>query len=256
MRPGYTVLRTQPSFERLSLLFAGILASDFWPIRGTCEVPEGSVSLACENATAKALRVASPLAAAGFPSDAAWQHAPAVRFAHDWQGRNADAECETEVRLLWVPDMLYLRFHARYRTITVFENAAPNGRRDELWNRDVAEVFLQPAELSGRHYLEFEVSPNGFWIDLEILPQEKRDLQSGLKCHAAIDQQEAIWSAELALPMKSLTAHFDPSKEWRVNFYRVEGRQEPRFYSAWMPTGTPAPNFHVPESFGRLTFEG
>jgi len=39
-----------------------------------------------------------------------------------------------------------------------------------------------------------------------------------------------------------------------VNFYRVEGAAEPRFYSAWQPTGTPAPNFHVPEAFGELVF--
>ena len=54
--------------------------------------------------------------------------------------------------------------------------------------------------------------------------------------------------------MKALTANFDPSAPWRANFYRVEGRQEPRFYSAWQPTKTPQPNFHVPEAFGYLQF--
>jgi len=29
---------------------------------------------------------------------------------------------------------------------------------------------------------------------------------------------------------------------------------EPRFYSAWSPTMTPTPNFHVPEAFGHLVF--
>jgi alpha-galactosidase len=60
--------------------------------------------------------------------------------------------------------------------------------------------------------------------------------------------------AELALPMKCLVERFDPAARWRVNFYRVEGASEPRFYSAWQPTGTPAPNFHVPEAFGTLIF--
>jgi len=48
---------------------------------------------------------------------------------------------------------------------------------------------------------------------------------------------------------------FDPVKAWRVNFYRVEGPAEPRFYSAWQPTKTPVPNFHVPDSFGKLVFK-
>ena len=57
---------------------------------------------------------------------------------------------------------------AKYRDITVFTDAKPDGRRDQLWDRDVAEVFLQPDPSQLRHYKEFEVSPNGFWIDLDI----------------------------------------------------------------------------------------
>ena len=64
----------------------------------------------------------------------------------------------------------------------------------------------------------------------------------------------SLWSAELAIPMRALTAQFDPATEWRVNFFRVEGPREPRFYSAWRATNTPAPNFHVPEAFGKLRF--
>jgi hypothetical protein len=90
---------------------------------------------------------------------------------------------------------------------------------------------------------------------LDIAPGEKRDLKSGLRRRVRIDEKSRMWKAELALPMKCLTPRFDPAGAWRVNFYRVEGPREPRFYSAWRPTGTPAPNFHVPESFGTLVFE-
>jgi alpha-galactosidase len=58
----------------------------------------------------------------------------------------------------------------------------------------------------------------------------------------------------LAIPMRALTANFDPAAEWRVNFFRVEGSREPRFYSAWRATKTPQPNFHVPSAFGRMRF--
>jgi alpha-galactosidase len=71
-----------------------------------------------------------------------------------------------------------------------------------------------------------------------------------------IDEGTKCWRAVLDLPMKSLTARFDASATWRVNFFRVEGAKEPRFYSAWQPTRTPQPNFHVPEAFGRLVFAG
>ena len=204
--------------------------------------------------TAIAVRLAGLADAEGFPRDAAWENAPPIRFNADWQGKNADPQRATEVRLLWTADALYLRFEARYRTLTVFADAEPSGRRDQLWDRDVCEVFLQsnPAEL--RRYKEFEIAPNGFWIDLDIAPEEKHDLRSGLRRRVHLDEPERTWRAELALPMKSLTPRLDPSAVWRVNFYRCEGAAEPRFYSAWRPTHTSQPNFHVPEAFGGLVF--
>lgn len=214
-----------------------------------------NTSSAVETTSVAATRVTGQLDAEGFPNEADWDKAAAIRFCHDWQGQNKDPQRETEVRLLWTNEFLFVKFVARYRSITVFADSEPNGRRGHLWDRDVEEVFLQPNGAEPRHYKEIEVSPNGQWIDLDIAPGEKRDLQSGLRRRAKIDEKSKIWIAELALPMKSLTQRFDPVFSWRVNFFRVEGAKEPRFYSAWQPTGTPVPNFHVPERFGKLVFE-
>lgn len=203
---------------------------------------------------AVAVRMMGPCDAEGFPAQSSWERASPLQFNADWQGKNADPQRETEVRLLWTEEMLFLRFLGRYRTITVFPDAEPSGRRDQLWDRDVAEAFLQPDRSNLRRYKEFEVSPNGFWIDLDIAPGEKHDLKSGLKRRVILDETERMWTAELAIPMKGLVARFDPAVAWHVNFYRVEGAKEPRFYSAWRPTGTPVPNFHVPEAFGELVF--
>jgi hypothetical protein len=204
--------------------------------------------------TAAAVRMEEPTDADGFPSSLSWELSVPLRFNADWQGKNADPERETEVRLLWTPESLFLRFHARFRTITVFPDAEPNGRRDHLWDRDVAEVFLQPDSSQLRHYKEFEISPNGYWIDLNIGPGEKHDLKSRLRRRVILDEATKTWTAELALPMNCLVGRFDPTVTWRVNFYRIEGATEPRFYSAWRPTRTAAPNFHVPEAFGELVF--
>jgi alpha-galactosidase len=205
--------------------------------------------------TVTAVRLVGAPDAEGFPVENTWDAAPALRFSADWRGLNADAERETEVRLLWTPENLYLRFVARYRSITVFPDADARGWRDHLWDRDVCEVFLQ-SDPGAAGYKEFEVAPNGFWIDLDIAPGEKRDLRSGLRRRVEIDDARKSWRAVLDLPMKSLTARFEGGATWRVNFFRVEGPAEPRFYSAWQPTRTPQPNFHVPEAFGKLVFVG
>jgi alpha-galactosidase len=197
-----------------------------------------------------------------------WRDAEPITFCADWQGQNADPARRTEVCLLWTPSTLYLRFACRYRELFVFEDSDTNGRRDHLWERDVAEAFLQPDPSRTHHYKEFEVSANGFWIDLDIGPDvateigrdidparaSPRNLQSGMTRSVWLNEERRVWEAELAIPMRALAASFDPALEWRANFFRVEGGREPRFYSAWRATRTPQANFHVPEAFGRLRF--
>jgi alpha-galactosidase len=204
--------------------------------------------------TAFAVRMAGAANEEGFPPERAWETAPPVCFSADWQGKNADRHRETQVRLLWNPEFLFLRFDAFYRSITIFADSERSGRRDQLWERDVCEAFLQPPASKPCSYKEIEVAPNGLWIDLEIAPGQKRDLQSGLRRRVNVDGEKKQWRAVLALPMKSLVEHFEMPAVWGVNFFRVEGASEPRFYSAWRPTNTPEPNFHVPEAFGALVF--
>ncbi len=183
-----------------------------------------------------------------------WQAASPITFCSDWQGMNPDRSRETQVRVLWTRQTLYLRFECRYRELHVFSDSDANGRRDHLWDRDVAEAFLQPDPSRERYYCEFEISPNGMWIDLDIFPGGLADLKSGLQHSVLLDEASHIWKAELAIPMKALTEHFDPLAVWRANFFRVEGSKVPRAYMAWQPTGTPQPNFHLPAAFGRLRF--
>jgi len=248
-----------PADERFSLfisLHKDMFCYIFFPseVMGDRFLLADKTSSRRESETTAATQFAGFVDAEGFPSSTAWKKAPAIRFCEDWQGKEADLQRETQVRLLWTPAALYLRFRARYRVLTFFSDAELNGRRDQLWDRDVAEVFLQPPGSGERRYKEFEVSPNGFWIDLDIAPGEKHDLHSGLTRRVKIDDAKKVWVAEMALPMKCLTVQFDSAAAWRVNFYRVEGPAEPRFYAAWRPTGTPEPNFHVPEAFGWLVF--
>ena len=185
---------------------------------------------------------------------AQWRNASPITFCHDWQGNRPDLARQTEVRILWSKPVLYLRFECRYRDLHVFEDSAPNGRRDQLWDRDVVEAFLQPDPARTGHYREFEVSPNGMWIDLDIFPDGRADLNSGLQRSVSLDAKSQAWAAELAIPMSALTENFNPASVWSANFYRVEGTEEPRVYLAWQPTHTAKPNFHVPAAFGSLRF--
>jgi alpha-galactosidase len=205
--------------------------------------------------SAVALRLTEKIDSDGFPPPSAWQKASAFHFDHDWKGENSDSLRATEVRLLWTPETLFLRFHCNYKNITVFPGARADGWRYELWDRDVAETFLQPDSSDPFVYREFEVSPNGYWIDLAVSHGKIEELHSGLRRRVVQDEKAKTWTAELAIPMKYLTTQFDPKASWRANFFRIEGEKELRFYAAWSPTYSPKPNFHVPSAFGTLSFQ-
>ena len=185
---------------------------------------------------------------------AEWELAQPVAFCADWQGLNPQPGLLTHIQALWSDSGLYLKFECHFRTLTVFADSDPNGRRDRLWDRDVVEAFLQSDPSRQHCYKELEVAPNGMWIDLDIFPGGRSDLRSGLRHSVSVDQTKRLWTAELAVPWQSLTEKFDPALTWRANFYRVEGAAEPRQYLAWQPTHTSQPDFHVPEHFGSLRF--
>ena len=151
--------------------------------------------------------------------------------------------------MLWTSETLFLRFHCKYRNIFVFSDARADGWRYELWDRDVAETFLQPDASDPLVYREFEVSPNGYWIDLAVSHGKIEELHSGLQRRVVMDEKAKTWTAELAIPMKSLTTQFDPKHSWRANFYRIEGDTEPQILFGVEPDVFPKAEF--PRSFAR-----
>jgi hypothetical protein len=200
-----------------------------------------------------AVKTEAPLENYGLPDPRQWEKASSVAFCSDWRGEHADPKRETKVRLLWIPEYLFIRFDCRYREISVYDGYPR--RRDELWLRDVAEVFIQPGTEEPSHYREFEISPNGDWLDLDISQGQKSHLDCNLARRVVVDPDAGAWTAELGIPVNCLTAAFNPEDTWKLNLFRIEGREPNRFYSAWRPTHTSRPNFHVPERFGELHFE-
>ena len=60
-------------------------------------------------------------------SAAEWRSARPTAFCYDWRGENPDPGRETQVRLLWCPEKLYLRFECRFREIFLLGTRSPTG---------------------------------------------------------------------------------------------------------------------------------
>jgi hypothetical protein len=162
----------------------------------------------------------------------------------------------TEIRSRWTAKNLYFLFSCPYEELFLHPNPSATTKTNKLWNWDVAEVFIGSDFKNIQHYREFELSPQGEWLDLDIdlsKPHHEEGWRwnSGFQVAARIDEQRKIWYGAMKIPWTALDEiPPSPGKTLRVNFFRSQGPRSNRKEIAWQPTMSET--FHVPERFGLL----
>jgi cellulose/xylan binding protein with CBM9 domain len=184
-----------------------------------------------------------------------WRAAPAIIADRDPFG-NIVPYHRTEVRSRWTSNNIYFLFICPYQELYLKPHPQTDVETNHLWEWDVAEVFIGSDFRNIRKYKEFEVSPQGEWIDLDIdLNQPHHEngwtWNSGFKVAARIDHDSKIWYACMRIPYSSVDAKpASPGNTLRVNFYRAQGPPSEHKALAWRPTNHRT--YHVPEAFGIL----
>jgi hypothetical protein len=189
------------------------------------------------------------------PDSAFWKAVPAIHAERSGMGEVTPGH-RTEIRSRWTDKNLYFLFIAPYEQLHLKPQPTTTSETNNLWDWDVAEVFIGADPANIRRYKEFEVSPQGEWVDLDI-DLDKPPIQqgwtwnSGFESKARIDPERKIWYAEMRIPFTAVDSQ-RPSvdRSYRVNFYRIQGPPPGRRSIAWQPTGKRS--YHVPESFGTL----
>jgi hypothetical protein len=120
----------------------------------------------------------------------------------------------------------------------------------------VAEVFIGSNFQNIKRYKEFEISPQGEWVDLDInLDNPHHEdgwvWNSGFEHAARIDASKHIWYAAMRIPFVALDVpDAVTGEQFRVNFFRTEGPPADAKQILWRPSMSKT--FHVPENFGLL----
>jgi hypothetical protein len=189
------------------------------------------------------------------PASAFWSQARPIFAEKDKNGRSLP-DYRSEVRSRWTGKNLYFLFSCPYEQLFLKPNPSTTTETNELWNWDVAEVFIGSDFQNIRRYKEFEISPQGEWIDLDIdltkpHHEEGWTWNSGFQVASRIDQKRKIWYGAMKIPWSALDEPSPaPGKTFRVNFFRSQGAPANRKDIAWQPTMSDT--FHVPERFGVL----
>jgi alpha-galactosidase len=199
---------------------------------------------------------------ADFPIDefenAAWKNAEEISIEKYWSGENAPVGRHFKARLLWSRAALYIRFEANQNEPLIISDT-PNleSKTRGLWDRDVCEIFAAPDARAPNKYFEFEIAPNGEWIDLAInqMPDKREtDFAYDSKMQtAARIEKDKVWMA-IKIDWKAFGKTPKKGDVWRGNLFRCVGSGKTRGYLAWQPTKTAQPNFHVPQAFGEFEF--
>jgi len=190
------------------------------------------------------------------PAAAFWKDAPSVAFQHDSLGKDTGLK-PTVVRVRWSKQFLYVLFVGPYEVLHLKPNPQTKDDTVPLWDWDVAELFIGADFSNIQRYKEFEVSPQGEWVDLNVA-KDKNEFDwhwnSGFERAARIDRDAKIWYGGMKIPWTAIdTREPKAGNELRVNFYRIEGPPPSRKFLAWQPTNSAS--YHVPEKFGKLVLE-
>jgi len=194
-----------------------------------------------------------------------WSAAKPVWFDQAAFSESRYRDLKTKVASCWTTQFLHLAFWCPYKTLTVYQGEDATVERDRLWERDVVEAFINPNPQSPSHYYEFEIAPNGQWLDLEIdlarRPFNDAGWDSGFEHATRVEAQKRIWMAEMRIPVRSMGIEaIRRNMDWRINFYRCDGPgdDDARRMLSWgrLPVRATGRTFHQPASFGILHFGG
>jgi hypothetical protein len=165
-----------------------------------------------------------------------------------------------EVRSRWTKDNVYFLFYGPYEKITVSANPNTTTETFKMWERDCFEVYLGADMVHTNLYREFQMSPAGEFLDLNIdctksnIGMNGEDKwNSGFKVKARIDEAKKMIYGEFKIPIIAVdTRPAAVGNEMQINLYRQDGVPPNRDFLAWQPPMVWNP--HHPEIFGRLRF--
>ena len=189
------------------------------------------------------------------PASLFWRESRPAYMDSDSHGR-PDPRYRTEVRTRWTSKNLYFLFVCPYEELNLKPNPNLSDETYELWNWDVAEVFIGADFSDIRRYKEFEVSPQGEWIDLDIdlsKPHHEDGWKwnSGFEVSARIDEAAHVWYGAMKIPYSAIDKREAAEGNMlRINLFRSQGPASARHEIAW--SSPMSDSFHVPERFGLL----
>ncbi len=219
------------------------------------------VPAAAQDTMFESARAPEDMVLSADPNSSFWHAARPIYIDKGKYGEPHDLY-RTEIRSRWTKHNLYLLFICPYETLHLKPTPETTQETYALWNWDVAEAFIGSDFATIQRYKEFEISPQGEWVDLDIdltSPHHEDGWKwnSGFTVAARIDAAAKVWYGAMSIPFSALQSQAPAAGQTlRINLFRSQGAEPDRVQLAWQPPMSET--FHVPGKFGllRLTDPG
>ncbi|HMK55851.1 MAG TPA: carbohydrate-binding family 9-like protein [Dissulfurispiraceae bacterium] len=201
----------------------------------------------------------------------AWLRAETLELLH-FRPEGSDHRPRTWVRLLYNRNGFFGIFRVEDRYV----RAIQTHYGDSVYKDSCVEFFVKPGRDPG--YFNFEFSCGGTFLCSYITDPERT--VDGFREFVSIPENDArlvavhhslpyvvdpeivdpvIWTLEFFIPFALLGKYArplggSPGREWTANFYKCGDETSHPHWASWQPL--PKLNFHMPECFGAISFEG
>jgi hypothetical protein len=197
-----------------------------------------------------------------------WKKVPAADIVN-YMGKIPEFKPEAQVKMMYDKENIYLIFRVKDRNVRCITNKI-NG---PVWQDSAVEFFFAPDPELPLLYFNLETNCGGTpLLHYNVIPRKESkklteeeigQIEIAHSLPEIIDpeiKEPVKWTLEYRIPLSLLEKYSKvkrPAKgvEWRANFYKIAENSSNPHYITWSKIDKPKPDFHVPQSFGRLIFE-
>jgi hypothetical protein len=178
-----------------------------------------------------AVRIEGNITLSGRLDDAHWNMAVPIQVAYEIQpGENTPAPQRTTARILYNSEYVYFGFFCRDSNPSAIRAHITD--RDKIYDDDFVAVILDTYGDFQRSY-EFLVNPYGIQADL-LKTVSSEDDSFDTIWESAAAQSDSGWTAEMAIPLKSIRFPALKDQQWHAVIGRVYPRAS-RALLSWTP---------------------
>lgn len=162
-----------------------------------------------------------------------WKQAtPTAPFLNKWPADTGVARVQTEVKMLYDENNLYITARSFQRREDVIIQTLKRDQMESFWSGDSFGIVVDPMNQQANGFF-FGVNAAGSQLDaaLNLMGSWTRANENwDNKWYSATTVHDDYWVAEIAIPFSSLRFK-DGAKEWGLNFIR--GDMKNNVFSTW-----------------------